>query len=389
MNRHRLLLTFLFTFLILSACTTKPHTPPAPSTLQPPPPLFSETQHIKTNWWKNLPRFMQEQARRTLDQSNQLLDTHRPTTTPSSVRRAALLMIDQVLHHQDAPDWPIVQQYFTDHITRVAEDLEQHHPTQGIFIYKIYNHGFIIRTPTVTFAFDLTRAKLPNHPSFGLSDQLTQRLIDQCDFLLISHFHYDHADLAVAKRFIQQNKPVLTPPQLWQDKPIHAALTHLPRSASAPHQTHTLSLTHRSKPQSITIINYPGHQGPGTDIQNNIPLVITPENIAIAHTGDQWLSADFEWIDTIHQHHPVDILIPNCWTMDLPRLVRGFNPKLIIPGHENELNHRIDQREPLWLTFDRLTHANTTNQKQTPSVIMTWGEKYHYIPEIKPTSQSN
>lgn len=31
---------------------------------------------------------------------------------------------------------------------------------------------------------------------------------------------------------------------------------------------------------------YPGHQG--ARIQNNVPLVITPEGMSLVQTGDQW-----------------------------------------------------------------------------------------------------
>jgi hypothetical protein len=45
----------------------------------------------------------------------------------------------------------------------------------------------------------------------------------------------------------------------------------------------------------------------------------------------------------------------------------------VVPGHENELGHVVLHREPYWLTVDRLSPFGPVN-----SVIMTWGEKFHY-----------
>jgi hypothetical protein len=53
-------------------------------------------------------------------------------------------------------------------------------------------------------------------------------------------------------------------------------------------------------------------------------------------------------------------------------MIRGFSPKLVITGHENELGHSVDHREPFWLTYDRL------HESPAPFLMMTWGESFHY-----------
>lgn len=71
----------------------------------------------------------------------------------------------------------------------------------------------------------------------------------------------------------------------------------------------------------------------------------------------------------------VDVLFPNCWTPDIQRMIRGFKPKLVMTGHENEMGHTIDHRESNWLTYTR------TKGSISPFILLTWGESYHYIPE--------
>ena len=49
-------------------------------------------------------------------------------------------------------------------------------------------------------------------------------------------------------------------------------------------------------------------------------------------------------------------------------LVNGFNPKLVISGHENEMGHTIDHREAFWLTFQKMEEIKRNY------VVMGWGE---------------
>ena len=48
---------------------------------------------------------------------------------------------------------------------------------------------------------------------------------------------------------------------------------------------------------------------------------------------------------------------------------------LLRTGHENELGHTVDHREPFWLTYDRIEGA------EAPFLLMTWGESFYYRPE--------
>jgi hypothetical protein len=79
------------------------------------------------------------------------------------------------------------------------------------------------------------------------------------------------------------------------------------------------------------------------------------------------------------------VILPNCWTTDIARAVRGFDPELVITGHENEMGHTIDHREPYWLTYQRQTGSDRSGGSRLvgydkPLLVMTWGESYHYLP---------
>lgn len=68
----------------------------------------------------------------------------------------------------------------------------------------------------------------------------------------------------------------------------------------------------------------------------------------------------------------LDVLLINCWANRLSDTIEGFDPKLVITGHENELGHTIDHRESYWTSFIKLEDV------KKPSCLMTWGEVYWY-----------
>ena len=102
-------------------------------------------------------------------------------------------------------------------------------------------------------------------------------------------------------------------------------------------------------------------------------FVATPEGLSVLHTGDQsgdeGPGTDFDWLTQIGHYRPVDVLLVNGWTNDMHRIVRGVDPQLIIPGHENEMSHQIDHREEYTQDYERMFGLNY------PYIVMAWGGK--------------
>jgi L-ascorbate metabolism protein UlaG (beta-lactamase superfamily) len=299
-----------------------------------------------------------------------------PDRIETEVRRSALLLLDGVFHDVYAPYRKPVREFLKTRFACAVDEIERTEVSEGARIWKLYNHGFVIRTRSVTIAFDLISLKDAGIEGFSVEDEDMSRLIDQCDVLFISHYHSDHAEEPVARAFIGQGKPVVAPAGVWKDKSIHRQITHMEREA---HTIQSLPVKHGK--QNLSVVVYPGHQGP--DIENNVILVITPEGLSFSQTGDQSNDDDFQWIDAIGSHHRVDVLMPNCWTTDIVRVARGFQPALIITGHENEMGHTIDHREPYWLTYQRRVGSERFGGTlgigyDTPLILMTWGESCDY-----------
>lgn len=60
------------------------------------------------------------------------------------------------------------------------------------------------------------------------------------------------------------------------------------------------------------------------------------------------------------------------------RIAKGLNPKLIIPGHENELGHTFDDRVPYWGDEKYLNLEYSELKQNFPVLLMAWGESYFY-----------
>ncbi|MCK5700510.1 MAG: MBL fold metallo-hydrolase, partial [Cyclobacteriaceae bacterium] len=319
--------------------------------------------------------YLNRQAAAFLSDVKKTITTLHPQYPLPRERYLSLLLLDAVLHDVYAAQRPAVQDFFTSQIKTSLEEIENTTVGQGAKIWKLYNMGFIVRTKSITIAFDLVTGESAQANGFTLSDDTMARFVKQCDALFISHRHRDHKDIWVAEQFIELGKPVVAPPQVWEGLPIHEKITHLKREA------HTIQkLPLKGKNLQLDVVVYPGHQM--SSHENNVSLIISPEGISFAQMGDQINEGDFmidyEWIDKVSEHHNVDILLPPSWTNEIYRIVKGFNPKLVIPGHENELGHTVDDRVPFWddSEYLELTYPEL-KASEYPLVIMTWGESYH------------
>jgi len=311
-----------------------------------------------------------EWIERSLQWINYILKRYPPGLPEHPVRRAALIRLDDILHIESAPRKELVQDFYRKRMEEAVTDIEQRKVSEGLQVWKLYDMGFLVRSPSVSITFDL----VPGMPSkevtgFAIGKELLQRLVDQSDILFISHRHEDHANLQVARLFLDAGKPVVAPEGLWTNVADLATRLIFPERSTE--LVHTIAV--QGGRQSLKVVAYPGHQG---SLINNVHLVTTPEGFVVVQTGDQsgpeGAGSDFDWIANIGRDHAVDILLPNCWGNALGRTLRGVNPELVITGHENEMGHTVDHREDYTQTYNRLFGS------RYPAVVMTWGESYHY-----------
>lgn len=322
--------------------------------------LYAQEAEIPLRYWGKPTEFITEQAEETFHLVNQMLSENPPSSKESLIRKSALLHVDWILHDTRLDDAEPVYVFMKQRMQAVLDDLNK--PVKkGMKIYKLYNHTFIAKTKSVTIAFDMYRGgKKGGRPL--IPNDLMQAIVAHCDVMFVSHEHSDHADWEVAQMFVKAGKSVIVPTGLWEDK--DSAIKHM-RSAEMLEEKIKVS-----NEATLSVKIMPGHQD---NVKNNIYIVTVPEGISVAHTGDQWSEEDKKWIDKIKEHTKLDVLLVHCWSMPLERIVNGLDPQVVITGHENEVVHSVDHREPYWLNYRRMQKVSK------PKIFMTWGENFLYV----------
>jgi len=313
---------------------------------------------VKQYYHKDPEGMLEQQSKILFEQAYKILDAYPPDTLQVDERKLALSALDGLLHDTRLDTSRAVKNYFKGNVDRIIDSLGKNTADRGVRIFKVYNHGFILKSKSVTIAIDIVRGGRYKY----IDEDQIQKLVDLSDILFVSHYHGDHADPMVAEMFVRQGKKVIVPSGLWENK--SDGYIHLRNTNS--YLTTTIELDRRRK---LGVDVFPGHQ---KDVLNNIYAITLPESITITHTGDQSNKNDLSWIKEMKNRVTTDVLLLHCWTPNLKEVVEGIDPRLIVTGHENELGHSIDHREPYWLTYEKMKAVSK------PYIIMAWGEIYHY-----------
>ena len=310
-------------------------------------------------FWGKEDAYLLKQASHMFNLVDEALTENPPVVGAPMARKLALYNLDAMLHEVKYDNTEPFCNFIDSRIGKVIEDMKS--PVKrGVKIYKIYNDGFVVRTKSANIAFDVVRGACKKQQL--LSDEQVDAIVDKCDVLFLSHNHGDHVDKYVVNRFIEAGKPVIAASEILPDL---EGVTHY-RSESE-----ILDKVVKLKSgEELQVKIFPGHQSP---MMCNIYVVTTPDKYTIAHTGDQYDKNDMEWIAEIKEKAPqIDALMINCWSYQIGDAIKGFDPRYVLSGHENEMGHTIDHREAFWLTFQKLEPV------QHDYVVMSWGEWFSF-----------
>lgn len=310
-------------------------------------------------FWGKEDAYLLKQASHMFNLVDEALTENPPVVGAPMARKLALYNLDAMLHEVKYDNTEPFCNFIDSRIGKVIEDMKS--PVKrGVKIYKIYNDGFVVRTKSANIAFDVVRGACKGQQL--LSDEQVDAIVDKCDVLFLSHNHGDHVDKYVVNRFIEAGKPVIAASEILPDL---EGVTHY-RSESE-----ILDKVVKLKSgEELQVKIFPGHQSP---MMCNIYVVTTPDKYTVAHTGDQYDKNDMEWIAEINEKTPkIDALMINCWSYQIAEAIKGFDPRYVLSGHENEMGHTIDHREAFWLTFQKLEPV------QHDYVVMSWGEWFSF-----------
>ncbi|MBN2313616.1 MAG: MBL fold metallo-hydrolase [Sedimentisphaerales bacterium] len=294
-------------------------------------------------------------AAETLNWVDETLQAHPPQVDPPTIRIQALAAMDDPLHLGEAPVLDVIADFYQKRVQRGLAHLQStERPTQGAKIWKFYNCTFVIKTAHHAFAFDVSHG----YRKVTTTKAQLRNLAQQIDVAFISHDHPDHADAAFAHEMAALGKKVVVPDVIWPNSDIEKSLVRV-------------SGTYKGEVEGLSFIAYPGSQG--ASIPNPVYLV-QADGVSFMHMGDQSRSSDYNnWIKGIGKKHDVDVLFINCRDSGMGRKITAIDPKLIIPGHENEIRHIVDGRQGIVRTLSNLKDI------KVPVVLMSWGEYFQYV----------
>jgi L-ascorbate metabolism protein UlaG (beta-lactamase superfamily) len=261
------------------------------------------------------------------------------------------LALDERLRNNSANLDPEVRRFYEDMIAVVESELKE--PVEsGVRIWSMYNHGFIVKTPTIIFAFDLV-------DGYKVWDyELRDSILDQIDVLYITHRHDDHRDLSVIKTIKDNGGEVVMPEE---DQPGDFGTIYV-----SPGQELDIA--------GLQTKVFDGLHGV---IPVRIYQVTTLEGLVFMHTGDNQTS------ETLPDGVKVDVLFLNAWVNEsgstepafgMRNSIKKLGPRLTIPGHIQELGHHYDPNDIKGrLSFMRVLIADDV---PLPGVVsfQVWGE---------------
>jgi hypothetical protein len=235
------------------------------------------------------------------------------------VRKDAILTFNEYLKDESVIWDPEIIALYENMMEKVATEINE--PVlAGARIWSMYNHGFIIKTPSTVFAFDLV------HGYSGWEYQIPYAILEQIQVLFITHRHADHQEYSITRSIVDFGGEVVAP---LEDKSVAFDIVYL-----SPDEQVIVAGLH--------VKTYDGLHG---EIPLRIYTVTTPEGLTIIHTGDNQTS------ETLPDGVTVDILLLNAWvnesgsasaTIGISNSINKLSPKLTIPGHIHELGHSYD-----------------------------------------------
>ncbi|MGN1221179.1 MAG: hypothetical protein ACI4TU_09580 [Candidatus Cryptobacteroides sp.] len=229
---------------------------------------------------------------------------------------------------------------------RVIEGLKNERPKNGeIYIWMVYNMGYIVKTPSVAFAIDIYHYR-------------AEELEPYLDFVCSTHIHQDHKSEPLFHAMYYAGKPVLTnfySPQANYKYCSSEAMDYEIGGC----KIHTFITRHNNGTTNVPVTVFQIDCGDDTD------------NCLLLHSGDSNFILS-EYSVTL----PVDIYIPRYAQSPLEEnnvIGKAFEPDYVLLSHILELSHK-DESSSRWSLSAALNRASSLDCKN--SIVPFWGEGF-------------
>ena len=280
-----------------------------------------------------------------------------------TLRRHAVSALDEVLHLRSAPYLATVQRFIRLQAEKMIHEIRTDTVESGCHVWKPYDHGWIVRTREHCWAHDFTEG----YGAAVMTDEQIDAVVGEIEALFVSHWHRDHASPTVFRKALEAGVPVYIAP-MWEGSEVPAEFTDRPNFHVLDVNRWSMPGQSGTTPSGIQWRALPGHQ----DHRPNAMFLVEADGFVVLQSGDQYNEDDCAWIDRLGEDLAaegvrVDLLLT--WLPQLQQIPRGVNPRYVIPGHENELGHMFEHREPYDQSYEKLVGIDI------PSYVLAWGER--------------
>ena len=242
-------------------------------------------------------------------------------------------------------------------------------PAPGeLAVFKVYNMCFILRTSHRTIMLD---------PCVFAPGSVCKALTKAVDVFFITHPHGDHYSEAMLGEIVRQGKTLVTSYDVapYVKSPVKMVVWE--------------NIFDPLDVDGIAVRTLAGHQNrkcPAA-MPNNV-YNLSFDGWTVVTNGD---NSDRELQDRLASMPVPDLLIGASWNriqylMDDVRACEGWTEgrTILIPSHENEFGHRVQQRESYWEDFTRADRYNNPSYDYFPLWFLDIGEGM-----LMPTRKSN
>ena len=293
--------------------------------------------------------------------------------TEAMIRRNIVRLVDYPLHvnnrAKETPDEEkeafkqATNTYLASTRQKALDWLKQPAPDSGsVDICLVYNMGTFIRTANRTFAMDICWK--------GTKEEAAE-IAQSIDAIFVSHPHQDHYTPFLLQAVADAGKPIITPAKSlpgFNDPRVVAITSTMFNPITVAgidirvlHGAQEVG-DHDSIPNNTYVIHFDGwtllNQGENENIPIQLQLPVWPRpDIVIAPS----------WNQILYLLEPV---------MRTHGAVK--NPPLFFPLHQNEMGHRVQQRESFWELWNRKDRLGNPDFSYPPYIVMDCGEHFVY-----------
>lgn len=231
---------------------------------------------------------------------------------------------------------------------RVLDGLKNSKPQTGeIYIWLLYNMGYIVKTPSVSFGIDIYHYR-------------AEELEPYLDFICSTHTHQDHRSDLLFQAAFKAGKPVLTNYYEPQANYKYCSMQTQDYEIEGCH-IHTFITRHNNGNTNVPVTVFQINCGEDAG------------NCVLLHSGDSnFILSEYS------VNEPIDVYIPRYAQSPLEEnnvIGKAFDPDYVLLSHILELSHKdaASSRWPLSAALDRASSLNCDN-----SIVPFWGEGFKW-----------